>query len=524
MNPFIVTSLNSDGSLFTVDTTNIESVVGSQGYSQNYAVATLSAIDSTDPYVSGARYREDGCLRLYDATAGLPSGVQYVGGVAFTSTGQMCITTDAVTNAIYISGMAVRQDGAVFAQPSSFYLPLADAGDGAVDLTSYGAGDTTFTFTRSTIATTIGSTGLIIPVSSGVARSYYDPTTLQYMGYLPEGARTNLFLRSEEFDNASWTKTDTTITANAAVAPDGNTTADLLTQGSAGTAAATQAVTATADATYSVTFFAKRGNSDWLFIGIEAGGNSVRGWFNLGTGAVGSTTTAGTGALSSIRIKAFANGFYRCELNASMGGGATSITVSTLLVTGDGLTSRVSGGTYYLWGAQFENNATFPSTYIPTAGSAVTRNADVLTFPFAGNADATAGTCYAELSTEWATADAFSAAVSFRASDGTLRVGAGEAATTITINDTVTSAQKTGLTSMATGSRKRASAWGSNKSATGDGATPAAAGFGGDMGSVSIAIGCLTGGTDQWFGTIRNVRIWNRQFTAAQLQAITTGP
>jgi hypothetical protein len=46
---------------------------------------------------------------------------------------------------------------------------------------------------------------------------------------LIEGARTNLLLRSQEFDNASWTKRGTAaITANAIAAPDGALTADLL--------------------------------------------------------------------------------------------------------------------------------------------------------------------------------------------------------------------------------------------------------------------------------------------------------
>ena len=39
----------------------------------------------------------------------------------------------------------------------------------------------------------------------------------------------NLLTYSEQFDNAAWTKVDATVTANAAVAPDGTTTADQIT-------------------------------------------------------------------------------------------------------------------------------------------------------------------------------------------------------------------------------------------------------------------------------------------------------
>ena len=39
----------------------------------------------------------------------------------------------------------------------------------------------------------------------------------------------NLVQYSEQFDNVAWTKFNATVTANTAVAPDGNTTADTIT-------------------------------------------------------------------------------------------------------------------------------------------------------------------------------------------------------------------------------------------------------------------------------------------------------
>src|SRR5688500_13085954 len=51
-------------------------------------------------------------------------------------------------------------------------------------------------------------------------------------GLLMEAARTNLMVRSQEFDNAVWTKNATgagvapVVTANYAVAPDGTTSAE----------------------------------------------------------------------------------------------------------------------------------------------------------------------------------------------------------------------------------------------------------------------------------------------------------
>jgi hypothetical protein len=275
-------------------------------------------------------------------------------------------------------------------QPS-FALSFPDAGAGEVGLVPYRS-VVSATFTRATTATTVLSSGLIGSVSSGVARSYYDPTSLGYLGYLAEGARTNLLLRSEEYDNASWSKTDTTITADAAVSPDGAANADLATEGTAGTSILQQTVTATADVNYAFSFFAKRGNTDWIQARIINGANVVRGWWDLGTGVVGSTAVGGTGAAVAIRIKAYPGGWYRCELVGSVGSGATAIVPGTATASADANTGRVNNGTYNIWGAQFENNVSFASSYIPTTNATVTRNADVLTYPTTGWYNAAQGT------------------------------------------------------------------------------------------------------------------------------------
>lgn len=56
-----------------------------------------------------------------------------------------------------------------------------------------------------------------------------DPTIVAY--YIPDNLQynTQYMTNSSDFSNASWTKTNTTVTANTTVAPDGTTTADTLT-------------------------------------------------------------------------------------------------------------------------------------------------------------------------------------------------------------------------------------------------------------------------------------------------------
>lgn len=235
--------------------------------------------------------------------------------------------------------------------------------------------------------TTAAVNNNIVEEQSGAAIS-----TSTRLGYLAEGARTNLCLQSEDFSNASWTKTDTTITANNVVAPDGATTADLFTEGSAGTALVEQSITGTAAANYSWSGFFKYGNTAWLRLQLGDGANNAVAWFNIQTGVLGSTAAAGTGAVVSSKITAYPNGWYRCELVGSVGGAITSILSRIFSVSADGGATRVNGATKYVWGAQFENNVAFASTYIPTTTATVTRNADVLTYPTTGWLNAAAGT------------------------------------------------------------------------------------------------------------------------------------
>jgi hypothetical protein len=99
----------------------------------------------------------------------------------------------------------------------SFWLPLTDAGAGAVNLAPVSsAGDATATFTRATTAWTKLSSGLWALVASGTARSCYlgaDTTVGAYGGYLSESARTNECLQARDFSNASWTKSSVSASA-----------------------------------------------------------------------------------------------------------------------------------------------------------------------------------------------------------------------------------------------------------------------------------------------------------------------
>jgi len=181
----------------------------------------------------------------------------------------------------------------------------------------------------------------------------------------------NMLLRSEEFDNASWLKTDTTITANAIAAPDGLTTADLLTEGSAGTATTDTTFTASASGVaHTASVYMKAGTSTgWVRLSVYETANSlniINLWVNMATGALGSTSVGGTGVSGGGTTTTLLNGWYRISLSFTIA--ATSLTMMTRSAASDSSTTRVSGADRYQWGAQV-NQGSVAAAYQKTVAT-----------------------------------------------------------------------------------------------------------------------------------------------------------
>jgi hypothetical protein len=219
--------------------------------------------------------------------------------------------------------------------------------------------------------------------ASGVARFDHNPITDESLGLLIEEQRANLLLRSEEFDNASWTKTASSITANTIVAPDGALTGDALIENTATAEhVLIQTATTASNSARSFSVYAKAAGRSVirLLFDRDAGFTDYcLAIFDLASGTVVSASNAGTGSGAAGTIVAVGNGWYRCTLT-----GTPSTTVGTTLRNIVYLQATSGGGTNYtgngysgvfLWGAQLEAGA-FPTSYIQTVASQVTRAAD----------------------------------------------------------------------------------------------------------------------------------------------------
>lgn len=177
--------------------------------------------------------------------------------------------------------------------------------------------------------------------------------------------RTNLCLQSQTFDNATWTKTRSSVSANAAIAPDGTMTADKLVEDATATSThfARQSVTLAASTTYTHSVWAKASTRTGIFIDISG---VATGSYDLSAGTCSIGGAGATGAITSC-----VSGWYRCELTVSSGaGGATNIDV---YLTSGGTSSYSGDGAsgLFLWGAQVEA-ASASTKYIPTTAAALT--------------------------------------------------------------------------------------------------------------------------------------------------------
>ena len=399
--------------------------------------------------------------------------------------------------------------------------------------------DSRVTFTRTTTATRTNSSGLIESVAINGPRFDYNPTTLAPKGLLIEEQRVNLVTYSEQFDNAAWTKQQSSVTANTVIAPDGTLTGDVVIQNTANNFhGITGAITVTVGTTYAWSVFAKAQAATVLQLTFGNGGGTFTGLgfanFDLSAGTVSSTG----GTLVGSSIQAVGNGWYRCFIAATATTTAASnnwiaianSTTSARLATytGDG-TSGI-----YIWGAQLEVGA-FSTSYIPTVASQVTRTADVATMTgtnFSSWYNATEGTLFAEWNSVGSLSDS---RIPYAISDGTFNnVNYLTAATAAASNQSVNSIRSSNTlqaqiaiagayTNYAY--RKSAAAYKVNDFAVcGDGGAVVVD----TSGSVPVGVDRLALGTS-WIattnflnGTIKRIAFYPRRLTNAELQAITS--
>ena len=186
-----------------------------------------------------------------------------------------------------------------------------------------------------------------------------------YLPFKDNGATTtqNLLTYSEDFTNAAWTKTGSTITANAATAPNGTLTADKLVEASTSVLPrVSRTFASTASTTYTLSVYVKSAEISSLRLRIQKKDGTYadadadllnESFFNQSNGATGAILSVG-------------NGWYRVSNTTNLGSGATANTEVSISFLGVPTILESKG--ISIWGAQLEPNELGP--YQATVASA----------------------------------------------------------------------------------------------------------------------------------------------------------
>jgi hypothetical protein len=343
----------------------------------------LSLFSSGEP---GAWYDPSDLTTLYQDAAGttpVTAVEQPVGLMLDKRTGSTTLGTELVSNNTFDTD-TVWTKGAGWSIGSGVATKTAGTASSLSQAISLTAGKTyriVYTITRSAGTITLRFTGgtTVSATSKGTSGTYVDyltaltgnttldfNTTSTFAGtvddvYVKEvtgndacqptstarptlKALYNLLTYTEQFDNAVWAKTASSISSNvtATTDPSGGNTADKLIEDTANSTHYLEQLITTVATSYSLSVYAKAGERNWIRLFLGSAGNA---YFNLTTGDVGTATSVTTSILS------VGDGWYKCTITGTTTAATNAHRI--YVVNADNSPTYTGDGTsgIYLWGA-----------------------------------------------------------------------------------------------------------------------------------------------------------------------------
>jgi hypothetical protein len=333
----------------------------------------------------------------YDLTAVTTTNIAGTGTATITDVGNGWYRITAIATAT-ASGNAYWQLNLLDASSNLTYT-----GNGTSGVFLWGAQleqrSAVSAYTPTTTAPITNYIPALRTAQAGQARFDHAPLTGESLGLLIEEQRTNLITYSDDFANAAWSKTRSSITSNTIVAPDGTLTGDKLVEDSSTNSHhivqfMPSCISGTA---YTFSLHLKAAERSFAIFTFSAASSVFNGaavYFNLSAGTVGTTGAGITASIQSV-----GNGWYRCSATQTAAATASgAVVVGT--ATADGTNSYTGNGFagLYIWGNQQEAGA-FATSYIPTVASQVTRSSDAASMTgtnFSSWYNADEGTLYAD--------------------------------------------------------------------------------------------------------------------------------
>jgi len=237
-------------------------------------------------------------------------------------------------------------------------------------------------FSRASTGTYFNASGVLTSASINTPRFDHVYSGGQWVsrGLLLEEQRTNFAQRSDDFANAYWAVNGTgglTVTSNSSVSPDGTTTADTIA-GAPATGGAwirSSMSTAIVSGAYTFSVFIKKTSGATVFPMLLIEGP-------FGNSAIFCDTNTGQvydrpGVVGLAKSSQDCGLYWRFSttLNNTGSGNARFYIYPAITVDFVNTSNALTGSQIY-WGAQFEAGA-FPTSYMGTTSSSVTRSADV---------------------------------------------------------------------------------------------------------------------------------------------------
>jgi hypothetical protein len=249
--------------------------------------------------------------------------------------------------------------------------------------------------------------GEYIPTTSTInsaPRFDHDPTTGESLGLLVEESRTNLITDSSlttgyNIEGATITSSTETNPENISFCQKILSNPGLAVQGHR------LYVNSSSANTITVSVFVKKDTHRYVYIGFGGISNSFTALFDiepgvtanrlLGQGGLGTHTNVNAG------YQDFPNGWVRIWASGTTSGFNGFTVGFSPDATTYNITDWSANGTeaFFVYGAQYEDNVSFPTSYIPTTGTAATRAADVASISgsnFSSWFSPTAGVMYSD--------------------------------------------------------------------------------------------------------------------------------
>lgn len=268
------------------------------------------------------------------------------------------LTMNSGTSTGMVSRIYVRDQGTSNVVNEYCYIWGAQLEAGAFP-TTYQPSTETFTG-RTSIGTYYGSNGLLQTALSGVARLNYNPMNLTVQPkLLLEAAATNLLVYSTDIAGTSWSNVTTvySVATSSVVDLAGTLTAKRFTKTAvADSVFARQNVTISSGVTYVA--------SVWCYVPTQAGISSFG--FNFDLNDIES---------SAVTTSTVFDQWIRLSAVRTTTGARSAIDFAMVV---NGTSPAPTGFIFHAFGAQLEVGA-FPTSYIPTTVSSVSRSADTST-------------------------------------------------------------------------------------------------------------------------------------------------